>query len=174
MIIPEEVQKIVKEAEARNPTDPFKAMEEAMEEIKALPNYLTIAEVLIRQGVQTIVYRERHDRSKEIKASAGGYDTTPKVGRGSRSVNRVYETVYNYRINGTVLGLVRGEDLLGIARTQRAASDGYLFNAELCDWLATIVPNGMTVQDKVKRPKLEAKFRELKAKYSSGASSAAS
>ena len=85
-----------------------------------------------------------------------GADGTPRVYPATGGI------VYNYRIGGTLLGLVFGKDLLGIAEHERAIAEGHTFNARLAEALNPIVPANKRVKDAVAEKRLQMIFRQIR------------
>ena len=160
VLIPENVQKVVEDATARYASDIDRATREAMKRIKKLPEYPQLVEMFLEKAVQEMVYDARHIVNVRTKRQAGVYGGKGKVRVGdSSAVRRVTDSMYNYHIAGTVLGLVIGKDLPTIAESELRIGNGHLHNSRLCYYLSRIVPKDKRVKDAVTEKKLRELFR---------------
>lgn len=160
MDIPENVLRIVEEAAGKHPADIPKAVERAEKGIRGLAEFDELVSMLVRNTVQELVYDARHRANTRMRREAGDYGGPAKVVSGdSASLGRVCESVYSYRIAGTVLGLVKGADLQAIAEGERSVASGHLFNVRLCLKLQELVPADKRVQDAVTEKRLRGLFK---------------
>lgn len=159
--LPDELLAIVKLAVQKH-NEPQPAIEEAHKSVRKRPEFQAWVDLLVQTAVAELVYRERAVINTRLKAQAGEYGKPAKVSVGqSDAVNEVYTLYYQYKIGGTILGNVMGEELAGIGEKERALSEGHLFNARLCEELARFVPEGKRVQDCVSERKLKVLFTRL-------------
>jgi hypothetical protein len=161
MEYPENVLEVVKKAANRYPRDINKACNVAEKGVRNLPDFDNFSGVLIHNAVRELVGDFRHTMNRQIKNAAGVYGQKPKVVSGSsKSVQRAYESVYEYRIAGTVLGDVLGEELGDILDGERARADGHLFNVRICSRLIDKVPSKKRVRDAVQERTLQKIFND--------------
>lgn len=161
MNMPDSILEIAREESEKHAKDIARAVESAEARIKSLPEYKSFVLALVRDAVQHLVYQARHTMNTKIKKDLGEYAGTQKVEHGSRSVSEVYESVYNYRINGRILGDIEGDELPEIAKGQREIAKGHTTNALLCEHLAKLVPAGFKVRQKVSEAKLRQIFTRI-------------
>lgn len=169
-MFPEEVLNAVKAASKKHPGDISQAIDMAVKTITKLPNYSEFVNSLVHRAIQELVYQQRHIENTNTKKNNGSYGGTPKVNAGeSHTVGKVFESVFNYKIAGTILGMVKGEDLEGIASEEEAIANGHLFNSRLCKKLSSLVPKGKMVKEAVSEKKLQSLFREIQKKLEEAA-----
>lgn len=173
MQIPESVIEAVERAVGEHPTDIPAATTQAFEEVIHLEDYEEFVKSLVWKCIQELAYDARHKTNVRIKRREGYYGQEAKVNPVSDGVIKVY-SVYRYHIGGNMLGNIRGEELADLAEKERAIANGHVFNAELCEWLQTQVPEGKTVQEtfgKKGERRLKEQFDRLYAKYQKFAAS---
>ncbi len=162
-MFPEPVLVAVKVATAANPGDISKATQEAEIAIRKLYTDKQLGEIFITSAIQELVYERRHQDNRDIKRAIGAYDSTRKVKQEeSQAVQRVFESVYEYRIAGTILGDLLGEQLLPIADSEEAIANGHMANGTLLRKLRPMVRNGCKVRDEVSVRKLVNVFKQVK------------
>lgn len=170
MKYPKKVIDVANKMAEKYPSDISKATEEAEKKIRKLPEFNELVDILIRNAVQDLVYDARHRSNVQVRRENGKYGTGAKVVSGrSTSVNRAAKSVYNFHIAGTVLGAIRGDQLISIAVSEEETAEGYLFNARLCRRLSGIVPKDKTVKDAVTERRLRSIFNEVKREVNRGA-----
>jgi hypothetical protein len=150
------------------------ATDDAMQKIGSLPNYGQFVAALVREAIRGLVEQARHADNVKAKREAGAYYQPTKVRLGaSGAVEEVAaQSLYNYFIGGTMLGLLRGQDLSNVADSERKIIQGHRFNERLCERLRPMVPNNATVRDKVSERKLRTIFREIQQEIGGQASAA--
>jgi len=162
MDYPREVFEIVRQCCDKYPQSVATAVERATKLIKAMPVYDDLIDLLIRNAIQDLVYDARHYANVANKKQMGLYGGPGKVVSGrSRTVNRIADSVYLWRIGGTVLGKLLGKELIPIAESESSIADGHAFNARLCQALAPLVAEDKTVEQCVPEKKLLRLFRKL-------------
>jgi hypothetical protein len=142
-----------------------KATDVAEREIRALPNFQSLVNSLVRSAVQGLVYEFRHSANVSLKKQNGRYGgkATVVVGKSTR-LRAVYQSIYDLRIAGTLLGLIYGRDLPDVASQERTTGNGHLANAELVEALIPLVPPGSRVRDAVSTTKLKKLFQQVQKK----------
>jgi hypothetical protein len=153
--IPDEVREVVVKA-AREHPDARQATVCALEKVRALPGHAGFLAALEEHSVSELVYDARHEMNRERRPEEG-----PRPPGGVRppgeALGRVYDNLYQYRIGGTTLGRLKGEDLLPLAEQEGQKGRGHLLNEALLRWCdAQGVPEGAEVQDHVSEAKLRA------------------
>jgi len=160
--IPPEVHDIARRCAEKHKQDVNVAIAAAYEQVMKLDNFDEFVLALAHAAVSDLVYDCRHQSARAMKIAAGAYGGPAKVIVGlSGSVQRVYESLYNYRIAGTVLGCLYGRDLADIASKEAEKASGHRFNADLCAKLATMVPDDKRVHDVVSEKTLGNLFRNM-------------
>ena len=167
--IPDDVIEAVREADAQHPDDIKEAVRQAIFAVRDLPGYLDFSRSLVDKAIQELIYDARHKADVAMKREAGYYGKPGKTYGLGASVAKVYSSVYAYRIAGTTLGLLRGEQLPSIAASEDRIAEGHRFNAELCRWLRTVTPDDKTVQESVSEKKLRQTFNRLYKKFEEAA-----
>lgn len=161
MQYPESFLDIIETTVKEYPSDIDRATEEAEKKIRALPEFAGFVDALVRSAVRELVYDQRHIVNVRTKKQAGYYGGQTKLNRSANGVLAAYESVYQYHIAGTVLGEILGEDLSDIAANERAIASGHTFNADLCEWLAGLVPEGKKVHQAITEKKLRKEFNRI-------------
>jgi hypothetical protein len=161
-MFPESVLSIVREAVKRFPKDPPKSIDWAVGRVKKLPDYEDLVASLVKQAMADLIYDQRHTTTVQIRRSAREYGGPAKVVSGdSPGVASVAESVYFYKIGGTILGEILGKDLRAIGQSERAISNGHFLNARLVEKLATLVPPEKRVRDAVGEDRINKILRNL-------------
>ncbi len=165
-MIPESVRLLAEAAAQNNTQDIQAAVDEAVASVRELPDYDDLVADLVRNCLQELVYDARHKTNVQIKRESGYYGQAGKP-RQTGAVEEAYQSVYEYRISGTLLGELRGEDLLPLVASETAIGNGHLFNASLLAWLArdVKVPADKRVRQCVTEKKLRAEFDRLKVRW---------
>ncbi len=160
--VPDSVLSIIAKATRRNPSDIYKAVEQAYRHVRELPEFDSLVESLVKQALRSLIHDSRHTMNTAMKCERGCYGGDAKVKAGaSESANRLYLELYNYHVAGTVLGELLGGKLEGIADSEEAKANGHGFNAKLLRELNPMVPEGVRVRDAVKLTKLKLIFERL-------------
>jgi len=112
MEYPSEVLEIVKAAVKRHKTTSG-AVREAEKKIRALPTFEAIAEIAIHHAIRELVGDVRHTDNRQMRKAAGEYGPLAKTvtGTSPEILAIADEALLDYHIAGTVLGLVKGEEL---------------------------------------------------------------
>lgn len=162
MELPKSVYEAVASAEAKNPGDPPAAIEAAKKLIRSLPEFPDLAAEFFHRTVQELVYAQRHRIAGDIKRAAGGYGQPSKVAADSPAIRGVYESVYQYRMGGTVLGDIMGENLADIAEGEEEKARGHQFNARLARYcIDQGVKDGQSVREVIPEKKLRMAFDRI-------------
>lgn len=162
MIFPDVVLKIVEEAVHKSPDNVDKSVEEAEKKIRKLATFNSIANTLITEAIQDLVYAQRSKDNRAIRKSTGYSGGKAKVIVGqSPSVQKVYSTVYEYRIAGQTLGHLMGEQLLPLSKAQKNVSESHAAMSKLLELLHPLVPTGKSVMEKVSQVKLRGLFKTV-------------
>lgn len=165
MQFPDEVHRIVKQA-ARDHPEACAAVDAAVRDVRRLPCYAKLVEDLVHEAVGNLVYSARHHLNREMRRNGGcppgtGH-TRPKVRTTPDAISKVYDRIFDYRVGGVSLGLLRGADLPGIIQGERASADTHTRNAQLLEWVASQgVPEDACVRDVIDPRKLRRTFRRL-------------
>ncbi len=142
-----------------------KATDAALRDIRQLPEYEALVDTLVRDAVREIIYEARHTANVAMKKQAGFYGGPAKVVVGtSTRMTRIYESVYNMRVAGTMLGMVMGADLQRLADAEYAIGDGHYVNATLLKSLVGIVPVNKAVREAVTQKRLKTLLRKAQEK----------
>ena len=161
MQFPKKFVEIATKAVAKYP-DPGTAAMKAEEAMRKLPEFDSLVDAMVSDAILTLTCDLRHESNKAIKKENGGYGMgssyASSCGSGS---DQAYESVYNYKIAGTFLGLVRGSQLASIAEHESSIAEGHLFNVRLCTSLRSMVKNDQMVQEAVSEKRLQNLFRRL-------------
>lgn len=159
---PKNVLKAAKKAAEKYPSDIDKAVATAEKEIRRLDEFEELVGLLVTSAVEDLVYDARHATNRRIRHSVKGRGVAkPKVIVGrSRGVQKVCDNIYQYNIAGTTLGLLRGNQLVKTADSERAIANGHSVNVVLCLKLSKIVKGRKVVQTTVSQKRLHAIFRQ--------------
>ncbi len=168
MRFPEEVMRVVREANVNHPTSIENATSEALNGVIGLESYKSLVATLVEHAVHDLICDDRHSINTSIKRQSGAYaQVIPKTTVGtSDAVMRAEFSVYSYRIAGTALGEILGKDCSDIAGFERNKKNGHAFNERLMTRLAELVPKNKKVKDAVSERKLKQLFCYAHAKPS--------
>lgn len=170
MEVPKNILAIVRKIANKHTSNIEVAVKEAESTIRKLPEFDTLVDMLVHNAITEMVYDARHQANKTIKRNAGQYGGPAKVIVGtSTSIKDAYDSIYNLRIAGTLLGLIRGDQLQSVAETERAIGNGHYVNAALVESLVGLVPADKTVQQSVKASKIKQLWTKLQKKYQNAA-----
>lgn len=163
MQLPQSVIKAAQAADAAHPTDVNAATDAALAAIRALPEYGDLVNLLVYNAVQQEIYTARHRTTTQIKREQGLYGQPAKVVVGrSADVDRIYESVYNIRIGGTILGELTGDAIPGLRAGELASASGHQLNAAILSWLESQGVRGdKKVRDVVSEKRLKAAYQRL-------------
>jgi hypothetical protein len=170
--LPKSVTAIVNEETMTNPSNIEEAVSQSKARISQLPEYAELVDRFITDAIRTYVYQVRHASNQEMKRQAGHYGKPSKVNRISTAINEVYKKSYldTYFVNSMALGDVQGKDLDAIADTARERASGYVFQAQLMEWLRSKgVVGDKRVRDVVTSKQVEAYFKKNQRKIDSEA-----
>jgi len=165
MKMPQEVLDAAQKAALDHGGDIEAAVNQAEQEIRAMPEFDDLISSLIQDAIRGLVYNARHAANVQMKRDVGYYARVgiPKVVPAeSEAVGRAFRSVYDYFIGGTQLGLLCGKDLRKIAEMERSVSDGHLFNARLCETLAARVPTSKPVREVISEGELQSIFAQVR------------
>lgn len=170
MQLPQSVIKAAQAADAAHPTDVNAATDAALAVIQALPEFGQLVGLLVREAVQGEIYAARHRTNVQIKREQGLYGQPPKVVVGrSADIDRIYESVYNVRIGGTVLGELTGDAIPALRAGELASAAGHQYNAALLAWLESQGVRGdKRVRDVVSEKRLKKAMQDLAAQMNPG------
>lgn len=159
MTFPESFLSIVKKMAFRYGTNIEKAVENAETAIRQLPEFGEIQRGLVTEAIRHLIHDARHKANLKMRRESGSHVAPTRVTTGSSTVvKRVAESLFNYRIAGTLLGVLTGEDLPGIIESESNIAEGHTFNANLCRKLLPLVEKDKTVKDSVSQAKLKTLF----------------
>lgn len=165
MEMPQSITNAIKDAATRHTSDIEAAVTLAERRIRKLDEFSEWEDELIREAIRERVYDVRHKHNTALKREMGAYGGPAKTTSGaSAAVQKAAQSVYNLRIAGTLLGLLRGDELAAVAETERAIGQGHLFNATLCEQLIRHVPDNKTVQEAVSEAKLRRMCKQVEKK----------
>jgi hypothetical protein len=157
----ESLAQIVADVGEKHSSDIDAAVDECERRVKRLNDFKDFIGDLVRQALREQIHTWRHRANVAQRKSSGFYGGVAKVvAAASEAVADAAseKSLYDYFVAGTVLGELTGEQLPGIASGEREKADGHAFNADLCEALAAIVPEGKTVREAVKEGKLRTIF----------------
>jgi len=155
------IQGIVEEAAVKFKDDIDKAVTYAEKQVRALPEFGELVDVLIRQAIRHQISDARHAANVAIHKANGSYGGPSKVGIGD-AVARVATRCLDYSIGGRSLGSILGKELSTISTSERAKAAGADFNARLCDALKKIVPEDKAVREVMSEKEMKSMFLKLK------------
>src|SRR5262245_23072110 len=99
MEFPRHVIEVIEAAYAANVGDVEAAVDAGERAVRRMPDFNETVDLLIRQGVQVLVWRRHQVTNRRIKKEAGAYGGPPKVVVGrSELIAQIAESVYNYHI----------------------------------------------------------------------------
>ena len=168
MTVPEAVREVAEKMARKYPENADKAVKETERRVKALPEFKTFVDDLVRSGLAHIVWNVRHVSNVQMRRDNGGYGTESKVGVTDET-SKAFQSVYDYFIGGRVLGMLKGEDLSDIAAGEESRAEGHAFNGRLLRALQSMVPADQTVKDAVPERKLKQLFKRLNGRKSEAA-----
>lgn len=163
MNFPRHVLDLVDEAVMRHPSDIDKAIEEAMAEAQKLDDYEKLLVSHFRHSIQTLVYAARGRFNQSLKQDAGLYHTRTKINpMDSEGVRKVYKSIFDMHIAGTILGDILGEDIPGLKAHEKAKAAGHTKNFDLLEWIESQkVPAKKRVRDAIPERKLAASHKRI-------------
>jgi hypothetical protein len=155
----DQAKEIAKNALCGNMENVAGAVEQALAQIKGLPNYPAMAEGLVREAVKQLVYLARHQHNNTIKNHTGAnlQRAARRVAAYSPAVTNAHKSVYDLCIDGTTLGSIKGSRLQVLLQRTVSTIAGHRLQEELLTWLTARVPSNKTVRESVKEDEL-AKF----------------
>ena len=157
----ESLAQIIADVGEKHSSDIDAAVDECEKRVKRLGDYADFIGELVRQALREQIYDWRHKANVAQRRASGFYGGAAKVlSAASEAVAdaATEKSLYDYFVAGTVLGELTGEMLPAIAASEREKASGHAFNAELCETLAAVVPEGKTVRQAVKERKLRTIF----------------
>lgn len=164
MELPPEIREAVRKAEEKHPGDVGKAKSAAIKAVRALPLCEEWVQLLVDSAIESALYEARHARAVAMRRQEAFYGRPGKVNAASSAaVERVYESVYQYRIGGTVLGDLTGERLPEIIAREGEAAATHTFHARLLTWVQEQgIGDEQAVRDVIPEKKLADAFERLK------------
>lgn len=156
----EVIQKVAAEEADHHPSDIDKAVLATVARVKRMGHYDEFVEELATRAIRGIITDARHTRNVAMRKEMGDYGGPARVIVGEATA-AVAMAVYSYRIAGTTLGMILGEQLPEIAAHEAARADGHTFNARLCQALAPKVPKGKMVSESVPEQQIKKLFERL-------------
>ena len=145
--LPETILEIVrKEAEA-HPDDINAALQSAERRIRKLSEFEDLVNQLVSSAIRHLIHDAREAENRKQRRAAGG---PPIVNVGNcDDVLAVCEQKawMDYFIAGRTLGSITGEELPGIAESERQKASGHSWNAALCKDIAKRVPAERQVRE---------------------------
>lgn len=162
MDYPKSILNAVKQAVENNPTSVVDSVEEADRLIEQSPDLEKFLSMVRRQTIETLVYQQRHYFNVKVRKNSKNSYTQPKVNiLSSKAIESAYEEVFAYRVGGTILGEITGEQLAPLANMEAQRATGHKFNATLLSWLADRVPATKKVRESISGKELKAVFSKL-------------
>lgn len=159
MRYPEFVLEIAKACSEKHETDIDAAVVEAEQLMRTNVDFEDVVGKLISDAIRDLIHDFRHQVDKAIRKEVGFYGQPGKVRVGdSTSVNKAYESLFQYRIGGTVLGMLSGADLDRLELQETAIARGHTFNASLCREVRRRVTDTAVVKDVLSEAQLKAIF----------------
>lgn len=163
---PDNVIAIVKEICKKYGCDIRKSTDASVKKIQALPNYHQLIDSLVYNAVRQLVYDQREAFNSEIRSRKeyGAYAGKPSG--AAASINQIHKSIndyYEYKIGGTNLGDLLGEELIPLAESCEETANGHLFNAKILRDLRPFVNDGCTVRESVKPRKIKSIFDGIQA-----------
>lgn len=161
MEFPQNVLRVVEKAVEKHPTDIEAAVTQAERAVRKLDEFSELVDTLVRHAIQELVYDCRHHMNVATKNQNGEYDNPAKVtSAASSAVQRAADSVYLFKIAGTILGDLTGKELPVVAANETAVASGHAFNAWICNKLSPLVPEDKRVRDAVSEKKLRSIFQQ--------------
>lgn len=161
----EAIEKVIREAVAKNPGNVAAAVDVAMKKLQARETFSDWVSSIVRERVSHIAKREhrikfgiRFDKRPSHAPPAISYDAVREVARESVISN----LLESYTICGMNLGDIPGSKLPEFAKRSKRAASKSLFNARLCSALAVLVSEDKRVSDVVSEDDAYKLFVELK------------
>lgn len=158
----ENIMAILRQAAEKYPDVP-NALKWARPRIVGLPEFEEQVSDIITHCLREWLYDIRHEANSKMRKDAAHSQMKTNLGE-SKSVQEVAEQLFAYRIAGTLLGLVMGEDLPGIVESESAKAEGHSFNARLATLLMPMVPKGKAVEQVISGRKLWEIFQKAERK----------
>lgn len=155
------IQPIIVEAATKFKDDIDKAVSFAEQQVRALPEFNELVDVLVRQAIRHQISDARHAANVAIHRANGSYGGPSKVAVGE-AVARVAQRCLDYSIGGRSLGSIFGKELIAISTSERAKAAGADFNARLCEELKKIVPAEKAVREVMTEKQMKTLFLRLK------------
>jgi hypothetical protein len=147
MQYPKEVLTVVEKCEKRYPNIE-NAVKKAEAQIRALSTFSDFVDLLVRRGVQELVSDARHATNTDMRNEMRVYGGPAKVVVGkSKGVQKTEADLFSYRINGSELGSIMGEELEGLANNEFERGNGYLFRGRLLLACRPLTPDGKAVRE---------------------------
>ena len=155
MEYPEKILAIAKSAAEKYPADIGKATRVAVRAIRRLVDYEEFIDVLVEHATMRLVHEFRHTWNTANKRKFQCPDTKVNVGL-SMAVNRAADKSWmQMRIAGTVLGRLKGVELLPLAESEAEKAAGHCFNELLLRALVPLVADDKYVDDVVTTQRLD-------------------
>ncbi len=158
------IREIVSAEAKKHPQSIESATEAAMLRIRKLPQYAEFVESLAERAVREMISVYRHATNVAIKNDEGAYGGPAKVVAGKATAEVMACVYYEYRIGGTILGMVMGKELPGLAELEESKVEGHRFRAMLCRELIAKVPPDKRVKQCLTNRQLGAIFNRLQKK----------
>jgi len=137
-------------------------VEAALSKVKKLDCFEELSDLFCSKFLRVSMGGMRHEINMEIKRAAGGFYAPAKVNPAkSKIMQKIFRNAMQYQINGTILGKLRGEQLLGLAAGMEKQAGGYLFNATLLRDVAKHVKGVKTVEQSLSVKKLQKIFDKV-------------
>ena len=160
----ESLADIIASTTDKHPNDIGEAVKTAYSRVKRLRDYDGFLSDLVCGGLRQRIHDYRHNRNVEQRQALGDYGGAAKVDRaGSSAVAEIAEmkSAYDYFIGGKSLGMMSHEDLVSTQESESERAAGHSANADLCEQLAKITPDGKTVREAVGQRKIDAIFKSV-------------
>jgi len=158
---PPKIVKAARDARDAHPDDIPAAVAEAEAAIRKMPEFASLVEKLITHSIRELVYSARHEWNENFKKDNGFYSTN-KSRPIEGCVNEAYASVYLYKVGGSILGKLTGEDALRIATSELTIANGHLFNHRLLSFLGGVVPAEKRVEEVLSEKKLKKEFDRIR------------
>lgn len=149
MEYPERVTAICKDMAQKHGSDIDKAVASAEAAIRKLPDFDDFVHMLITLAIRELICDARHHENLRTRKAMGSdvERCLPKTTVGtSKGVIRASQSIYNYNIGGTMLGMMTAADVESAMNTQHAISNGHRVNYLMLKAIYGKVPEGKIVK----------------------------
>jgi hypothetical protein len=164
MAFPKSVMEVIESTAVRYKEDAEKATRLAIQAIQKLPEYSKFVDGLVADAVGTLIHRHRYESNRQMRNDVGWYsERSARIVKTetSKGVLAVAESVFNYRVAGTILGKILGKEMELIASREERSGVTHMANAKLLRQLQKIVPENSTVEEAITEKSLRRMMKKV-------------